>query len=261
MREVPKTLPAFSQTVDFSTMIGDIQQRRRDSRSILGHRRTVIASADRALLVSWMGWFEGIGPLVAAATTEDECLLSLQSANADLLVCTDMLEAGSGPSLVRRANQAHPGLKTLMLVQRPIVRTIEAAIDAGCNGVISYQSAGSGEVHHALHSIDSDGTYQDGLITGVLRHGRLRGATGQSPLQELSLREHDVLRGLCRGMSNEQIADELVVSIDTVKSHVSSLYRKLPATGRTHAVIVAFREGLVDLPSRPPRWRPTDHGR
>jgi DNA-binding NarL/FixJ family response regulator len=261
MAAVLRTLPAFPPTVDLSSMIGDVQQHRRDSRAVLSHCRTAIASADRALLVSWMGWFEGMGPLVAATSTEEECLLSLLSSDADLLVCTDMLEIGSGPSLVRRAKEAHPRLKTLMLIQRPIVRTILEAVEAHCDGLCSHQSAGTGAVRTALAAIDSDGTYMDGVITGVLRHGRLGGSSGHGPLAELSLREEDVLRGLCRGMSNQQIADALVVSIDTVKSHVSSLLRKLPANDRTHAVVVAFREGLVELPSRPPRWRSGDQGR
>ena len=74
------------------------------------------------------------------------------------------------------------------------------------------------------------------------------------PLQDLTMREEDVLRGLCRGMTNQEIADALVVSIDTVKSHVGSLLRKLPARDRTMAVVTAFREGLVQVPTRPPRW-------
>ena len=56
-------------------------------------------------------------------------------------------------------------------------------------------------------------------------------------------------------MSNQEIADELYLSIDTVKSHVRNLLQKLPARDRTHAVVVAFRDGLVELPPRMPRWQ------
>jgi len=55
-------------------------------------------------------------------------------------------------------------------------------------------------------------------------------------------------------MTNREIADALVVSINTVKTHVDSLLRKLPARNRTMAVVTAFREGLVQVPTRPPRW-------
>jgi DNA-binding NarL/FixJ family response regulator len=104
--------------------------------------------------------------------------------------------------------------------------------------------------------MESDGMYHDSVIADVLRHGRLgRTASGSTP-PELSLKEEDVLRGLCKGMSNQEIADNLVVSIDTVKSHIGSLLRKLQANNRTHAVVVAFQQGLIDIPPLPPRWAP-----
>lgn len=55
-------------------------------------------------------------------------------------------------------------------------------------------------------------------------------------------------------MTNQDIADALTVSIDTVKSHVSSVLRKLDVNDRTQAVVMAFQTGLVDLPSSPPAW-------
>jgi len=247
--------------VDLSSQIPSLQVRGRDGHGLLRRSGTAIASADRVLLTSWMVIFEGIGPLVAAATSEEDCLLGLQSGDVDLLLCTDLLESGSGPSLVRRAKEIRPDLKTLMLVQRPIVRTILAAIEAQCDGLCAHQSVGTGTVLAALTAIESDGQYLDPVIAGVMRHGRLGRPAENGSLAELSLREEDVLRGLCRGMNNQEIADALVVSIDTVKSHVRSLLRKLQARDRTQAVVVAFREGLVELPARPPRWQGTGPSR
>ena len=70
----------------------------------------------------------------------------------------------------------------------------------------------------------------------------------------LSAREIEIIELVADGLTNQEIADALVVSIETVKSHVSSLLRKLPARDRTTAVVTAFREGLVQVPTRPPRW-------
>ncbi len=240
--------------MDLSERIPSLQQRSRQGHSLLRRSRTAIASADRVLLSSWTVWFEGQGPLVAACTSEDDCLLSLRSSSANLLLCTDALEGGCGTSLVRRAREENPDLKVLMLLQRPIPRTILEAIDARCHGLCSAQATGTGTVAAALTAIDTDGQYIDPLISGVLHHSRLRRSGEEVPLQELTMREEDVLRGLCRGMTNQEIADALVVSIDTVKSHVGSLLRKLPARDRTMAVVTAFREGLVQVPTRPPRW-------
>jgi NarL family two-component system response regulator LiaR len=63
----------------------------------------------------------------------------------------------------------------------------------------------------------------------------------------LSERELEVLRLLARGMSNQEIADTLVVSEATVRSHVSSILRKLQLASRTQAALYALREGLASL--------------
>ena len=129
--------PRACSPVDLSDRIPSLQQRSRQGHSLLKRSRTAIASADRVLLASWMSWFEGQGPLVAACTSEDACLEKLQQSDATLLLCTDNLEGGSGTNLVRRAREQHPDLKVLMLLQRPIPRTILDAIDARCHGLCS----------------------------------------------------------------------------------------------------------------------------
>ncbi|WP_062311968.1 response regulator transcription factor [Demequina rhizosphaerae] len=68
---------------------------------------------------------------------------------------------------------------------------------------------------------------------------------GAERLPELSEREEDVLRALARGRSNGEIAAELFVSVETVKSHVASILMKLGVRDRTQAVIVAYESGFV----------------
>ena len=144
-----------------------------------------------------------------------------------------------------------------MLIQRPLRSTIEAATAAGCQGLCSRELVGNGHLLKAIQAIDSDALYIDPVIAGVLRHSRLsRGHTSTSLNPELTVREEDVLRGICRGLSNQEIADQLNLSIETVKHSVTAVLSKLDARDRSQAMLIAFRNDLVDLPARLPRWTP-----
>jgi DNA-binding NarL/FixJ family response regulator len=65
------------------------------------------------------------------------------------------------------------------------------------------------------------------------------------PAEDLTAREREVLELLAAGRTNRQIAEELYVSIATVKSHVNAICRKLTAENRTHAVAIARERGLL----------------
>jgi DNA-binding NarL/FixJ family response regulator len=64
---------------------------------------------------------------------------------------------------------------------------------------------------------------------------------------ELSLRELDVLRLIARGNANKDIAAQLAIVEDTVKSHVTSILAKLGANDRTHAVTLGLKRGIIEL--------------
>lgn len=73
----------------------------------------------------------------------------------------------------------------------------------------------------------------------VDRHGQ------RSELPELAPREQEVLRGLARGLSNAEIAGELFLGVETVKTYVASVLAKLGVRDRTQAVVAAYESGFV----------------
>ena len=75
---------------------------------------------------------------------------------------------------------------------------------------------------------------------------------GASPTP-LSRREQEVLTSIAAGADLEQIAEELSISLHTVRKHVMNAYRKLGAHNRAHAIALAMRQGLIEL--RPPTDR------
>ena len=248
-------MPSTQDNVNLTTQLPSMLNNMKQGKTILQRRRTVIATADRVLITGLVSVCGDIGPLVGAATSEADALTCLQSGAADLLICTDMLERGSGPSLVERAKASDPTLICLMLIQRPLRSTIEAAIKAGCNGLCSRERVGNGHLLRSIQTIESDGMVVDPTIAGVLRHSRLS-PSGRSLKPGLTVREEDVLRGICRGLSNQEIADQLNLSIDTVKHIVTAVLSKLEARDRSQAMLIAFRNDLVELPPPLPRWTP-----
>ncbi|MDH2413851.1 response regulator transcription factor [Nocardioides sp. CER19] len=72
-----------------------------------------------------------------------------------------------------------------------------------------------------------------------------RSGARAAPACLLSPREAEVLRLVAQGRSNSEIADELVISVETVKTHVGTVLAKLEARDRTNAAVLAWRSGFV----------------
>ena len=82
------------------------------------------------------------------------------------------------------------------------------------------------------------------MATRVLRN--LRGeSNGESFYAELTERELEVLKFIANGLSNSQIADQLVISTNTVKGHVSNILSKLHLADRTQVAVYAWQKGIV----------------
>jgi DNA-binding NarL/FixJ family response regulator len=243
--------------VDFTAQLGVMRELPLGKRHLAQGRRIVVASADRVLINGLVHSLEGIGSLVGAASTEAEALACLSITAADLLICSDQLERGNGPSLVAAAKAQQPSLRCLMLIQRPLLNTIHAAAKAQCDGLCSHERIDNGGLLSVLRAMESDGSHMDPVIAGVANHDRGAGKIDHLLSDVLSLREEDVLRGLCKGLSNQEIADQLHLSIETTKHCVTGLLRKLDTKSRIQAVLIAFQRNLVDPPLPTPRWTPS----
>ena len=214
------------------------------SQPLLHQRRTVVASSNRLLISGLSQLFDGVGPLVGAATSQAAALDCLQSGGVDLLICTDQLDSGDGPALVAAAKQLHPRLACLMLIQRPLLSTIQAALAAGCEGLCSGERLGRGGLLAVLQAMQSEGSHLDPRISAVLQRSQAAG----SQHDQLTLREESLLRGICTGLNNQAIATQLHLSIHTVKHGITALLRKFEARDRTQLALLAFQRGLIDPP-------------
>ena len=183
-------------------------------------------------------------------------------------------EAGDGAEAVALAAELHPDV-VLMDVRMPVMDGIEAtrritALDANTHILILttfdldqyvYEAlrAGAGgfllkdappnELAAAIRAVAAGDSLLAPSVTRRLieRFVGLPAPRTANPdvLGDLSSREAEVLRLVARGLSNQQIADELVVSTATVKSHVARLLMKLGLHDRTQAVVLAYESGFV----------------
>jgi DNA-binding NarL/FixJ family response regulator len=120
------------------------------------------------------------------------------------------------------------------------------AITGGVRGVIR-RAAQPAELIRAIQSVYTEGRYLDATLTTDLTASVARPRRPANVRQPLSQREHEVLRLIADGLENQAIANVLFVSVETIRTHVKSILRKLASRDRTHAVAVAFRSGVLTV--------------
>jgi DNA-binding NarL/FixJ family response regulator len=148
---------------------------------------------------------------------------------------------------------ADRSLAVLVLVseQHRTNRYIATALAAGVHGLV-LRSAEPPQLIEAIRAIHHERRYLDPALAPVLvaPRGRLTHSVGPAQ-QALSRREYQVLQLIADGLENQAIARLLYVSVETVRTHVKSILRKLSARDRTHAVAVAFRSGVLGVDDDP----------
>jgi DNA-binding NarL/FixJ family response regulator len=121
---------------------------------------------------------------------------------------------------------------------------VTTAITSGVRGVIR-RAAQPAQIVQAIQAVHLDGRYMDTTLAANLTASVARPRRPAGAHQPLSQREHEVLRLIADGLENQAIANVLFVSVETVRTHVKSILRKLASRDRTHAVAVAFRSGVL----------------
>jgi DNA-binding NarL/FixJ family response regulator len=167
----------------------------------------------------------------AAALRElpDVVLMDLQMPEMDGVTAT--------AEIVRR----FPGVKVVILTSFGETERVHAALEKGASGYL-LKDAGPSEVEAALRAAVRDEVFLDAAVTRRLTQEMRAPRTG---LGVLTAREKEVLILVAEGRSNKDIADHLVISERTARTHVSHLLAKMGLSSRTQAALLAVKEGLV----------------
>jgi DNA-binding NarL/FixJ family response regulator len=192
---------------------------------------------------------------VVAAVEDGRAAVDAARALAVDVVCTDIRMPGlDGISATREL--AGPGVENpiavLVLTTFDIDEYLFGALEAGASGFL-LKDAEPEELVAAVRSVAAgNGTIDTSLTKRVLREVVAR--RGTRPVVAgrgtdlLTARELDILLLLAQGMSNEEIADELVLEVSTVKSHLARMMPKLGVRSRLQAAVWAYQNRVVDVP-------------
>jgi len=147
---------------------------------------------------------------------------------------------------IEATRQVSGSTRVLVLTTFDLDEVVFEAIRAGASGFL-LKTSPADELVRAVRVVAAGESLLSPSITRRLVEEFARRPAVADPrgLEELTPRELDVLRLLARGLSNAEIAADLVVEPSTVKSHVASILSKLDLRDRAQAVVAAYESGLV----------------
>lgn len=178
--------------------------------------------------------------------------IELIQANRPDLVLMDLKMPGmNGIHATRHIRNHFPDVKVLVLTTYDADEWVFDAIRSGASGYLLKNTPPQALVK-AVRDTVAGKTHVDPAVAGKLfKHITITEQSGlheseHIALEQLSEREHEVLRCMARGLSNKQIAEHLFLSEGTVRNYVSSIFAKLGISDRTQAALIAVRYGLAD---------------
>jgi DNA-binding NarL/FixJ family response regulator len=187
---------------------------------------------------------------IAAMQRPDVALLDIRMPNLD------------GIEAAKRILQDNPEAKALMLTTFDLDEYVYRALTVGASGFL-LKDATAEDLLNAVRVVARGDALLAPAVTKRLvsefaKQQRARSLWPAHELRELTARETDVLTLIAQGLSNAEVAERLVVSEHTVKTHATRMFAKLHLRDRAQAVVVAYESGLVvpgasdDAAPRPP---------
>lgn len=187
--------------------------------------------------------------VVAEAEDGEEALNVLRRMAAheelpDVVLLDLLMPRMDGVAATARITSRYPEVRVVILTSFGEMERVHAALANGASGYL-LKSVGPTEVAAAIRAAARDEMFLDPAVARRLT----REMISPSGVGALTERERAVLILVAGGRTNRQIAEELVISERTARTHVSNVLRKLRLTSRTQAALVAIREGLVPPPA------------
>ena len=190
--------------------------------------------------------------VVGEAGNGQEAVSSAASLAPDVILMDLEMPDMDGIEATRRILAKQPQVRILVLTSFAAEDKVFPAIKAGAMGYL-LKDSDSEELVRAVHQVhQGESSLHPKIARMVLREMCAEPRPTHPPEQSLLVdplteREIEVLKLVARGLSNEEIAEQLVITEGTVRTHVSNILGKLHLASRTQATLYALREGLASL--------------
>ncbi len=186
--------------------------------------------------------------VVAAVADGERALAAVAEHHPDAILLDLHMPVLDGVGATERLTREHPEVAIVVLTTYADDETIVAALKAGARGYLT-KNADRREIAQALHSAAAGHTILPPEVTAMLLAGgpstqRAAPALGVELPDDLTPREAEVLKLLAAGLSNGEIAGELVISEHTVKTHINHVFAKTNSRDRAQAIRYAHEHEL-----------------
>ncbi len=199
----------------------------------------------RGGLVALLEDVEGI-EVVAEAADGIEAVLRARATKPDVILMDLMMPRKTGIEAIEEIRKESPNARILVLTSYSDDDKVFAAIKAGALGYLLKETS-TQDLLQAIRDVNRGESSLHPAIARKLIRELNRPTTLPASEDPLTEREADVLILVARGLSNQEIADKLIISERTVRTHVSNILSKLHLANRTQAALYALKEGLTGL--------------
>jgi DNA-binding NarL/FixJ family response regulator len=203
----------------------------------------------RESLATMLGLLDGI-ELVGTASDGEEALALAASQSPEVVLMDLRMPRLDGIEATRRMRDQLPEVRVIALTTFADDENVLGALRAGARGYLT-KDAGAEDIRSAIFAVAAgeatlDPAVQHHVVAALASDEATRG--GAELPDGLTPREAEILGLIAEGMTNAEIAERLVVSPTTVKSHINHLFAKAGVRDRVQAVTYAYRKGLATPP-------------
>ncbi len=195
-------------------------------------------------LISLMETRDDLVQIIGEAETGRESVELAVELQPDLVLLDILMPDGNGLEAAKEIRHKVPDAAIVMLTSSELDEHLHEAVKIGVQGYL-LKDLDAGELFSLLSGIEQGEAAMTRSMAARLLKNMARPDVAEEEKENLTEREIDVLENVARGESNQQIAENLHITVNTVKTHLKNILAKLQVENRTQAATYAIRTGLI----------------